>query len=153
MSLFWIIFPVVVFFVVLSWTDLKSHVGYAFCVSAQEGWWKFPLIWLQSFFLPVCFLSSDKSRVDLEAVSALERALRLAFSDPNVNVRYDTRLGSFEVIGHRNLTFEIPDKGSVEINGYDKLIPPRLAFMMLEIRRVTMKKLKAEKSKPKSLIS
>lgn len=152
MSLFWIIFPIVVFFVVLSWTDLKSHIGYAFCVSAQEGWWKFPVIWLESFFLPTCFLSSDKSKMDLDAVSALERALRLAYSDPKITINYDMRRDIFDIVGNRTVTFEMPEKGSVEINGYDKLIPPRLAFLMMAVRRKTMKKIKFEKNKRKSLI-
>lgn len=152
MSLFWVIFPVVVFFIVLSWTDLKSHIGYAFCVSATEGWWKFPMIWVQSFFIPVCFLSSEKSKIDFDAISTLERALRLAFSDPDITVNYDVRRERYEIIGKRTLIFEMPEKGSVEINGYDKLIPPRLAFMMMAIRERSQKQLKKEKTKRQSLI-
>lgn len=152
MSLFWIIFPVVVFFVVLSWTDLKSHIGYAFCVSATEGWWKFPVIWVQSFFIPVCFLSSGKSQIDYDAVSALERALRLAFSDPSITTNYDIRREIYEINGVRSLSFQMPKSESVEINGYDKLIPPRLAFLMMAVRDNVQKKVKAENSKPKSLI-
>lgn len=154
MSLFWILFPTIVFFVVLSWTDLQSHVGYAVCISKYEGWWKFPLIWLQSFFIPSCFLRSGRSNIDFDIVANVERACRIALSDdPKITLSFDKRRDIYEINGSRDLYFRFKDNDSVDVNGYDKLIPPRVAFLMLAVRDKINAKVKAEDLKPKSLIS
>lgn len=132
MSLFWTFFPLVVFVVVLSWTDLYSHIGYAFNISMSEGLHKFPVVWLQSFLIPVSFLKSEKSRCDYEVLSKLERALRLALSsDERVSYRYSEYNERYVISIESNMVqFSLTSK-SVEIDGCNKLIPPRIAFMML----------------------
>lgn len=154
MSLFWIFFPTVVFIVVLSWTDLKSHVGYAFCISKEEGWWKFPIVWLESFFLPTCFLCSDKSRIDYKSVSALERFLRSCLSDAD-GISYRTRRKDSYTIEYNNRTiyFSMVDGESVGIDGFDRLVPPRVGFLMLAAARKIKKSEKEIKPKKKSLFS
>lgn len=150
MSLFWIIFPVLVFLVVLSWTDLQTHIGYAFHVACEEGMWKFPLIWVQSFFIPVGFLCSGKSKYDFTLLSRLERELRISLSTDNVDDKFRSNNTSKQ-ISNGSMNFYIPKNAeSVEINGNDKLIPPRVAFLMMAVRSEANKIHK--NTKPKSLI-
>lgn len=150
MSLFWIIFPVLVFLVVLSWTDLQTHIGYAFHVACEEGMWKFPLIWIQSFFIPVGFLCSGKSKYDFTLLSRLERELRISLSTDNVNDKFYSC--DKKIFYHNgSINFYIPKNAeSVKINSYDKLIPPRVAFLMMAVRSEANKIQK--NVKPKSLI-
>lgn len=157
MSLFWIIFPIVVFIVVLSWTDMQSHVGYAVAISKEEGFWMFPVFWLQSFIIPTAFLRSGKARYDYDAISNLERALRLILSKSDgdsVMLKYHKTRDIYTISDKRttSTSFHIPKDGSVEIDGYDKLIPPRLAFLMIDIKKRAQKKRALEEKKPKSLI-
>lgn len=153
MTLFWFIFPIVVFVIVLSWTDLVSHVGYSVAIAKNEGWCKFPVIWFQSFFLPICFLKSGKSKIDYEAVSNMERACRLALSDTaDIKIQFSTYSRVYKIQGCWDVTFQLFNCDSVEINGHNKLIPPRVAFLMLAVRDKVDLLVKTTDLKPKSLI-
>lgn len=151
-----IIFALVVYCVVLSWTDLQSHVGYAYCIAKGEGWWKFPLIWVQSFVIPTSFLRSGKTQLDFSLLAKFERAARFALT-PNTNTAlvYDTRRNSYIIKSSQNkndINFSIPKNDSVEIDNYDKLVPPRLAFLMLACRSEAVKNVKEAKSKKVSIL-
>jgi|AGFS01.1.fsa_nt_gi hypothetical protein len=155
MSILAILGIIVLFCVVLSWTDLQPHVGYAFHVSAQEGWYLFPVIWFQSFFMYNCFLKSGKSKMDFELLTAMERALRMFFSkDENLSWAWDKNRGNYFEISppkRKTIRFTLQNDDSVEINGYDKLVPPRLAFQMMQaakiMKRTANKDAKSSKQK------
>lgn len=153
MSILEILGIIVLFCVVLSWTDLQPHIGYAFYVSAHEGWYLFPVIWFQSFFMYNCFLKSGKSKMDLELITAMERSLRIFFSkDEKLMWAWDKNRGNyFEItpLNRKSIRFTLPSDDSVEINGYDKLVPPRLAFQMMQAAKM-MKRLAAEDAKKNS---
>jgi hypothetical protein len=127
-----IIFVVLLFCVVLSWTDFQSHVVYAVVISSYEGWWKFPAIWFQSFFFTTSFLRSGKTALGYELITKFERAARMCLSGANdygITVR-----GGVYMIGNsrdESITFSIPSDDSITISGYDRLVPPRIAFLML----------------------
>lgn len=155
MTLFWILFPIFVYLVVLSWTDLQSHVGYAFNVSLEEGLWKFPVIWIQSFMIHSCFLKTGRSKYDYDTITNLERALRLAYNkeENDITVSIDSYRDTLDINGHRSLYYKIENgSNGVEVCGSYKLIPPRLAFMMMDLYSKCEKETDTKKRKEKTSI-
>ncbi|EAZ2022749.1 hypothetical protein BZF66_05515 [Salmonella enterica] len=140
----------ILFCVILSWTDLHSHVGYAFYVAKNEGWHLFPIVWFQSFFLPTAFLRSGKSAFDYTELSKLERTLRAYFSnEEGIEAEWESRRGRYFEIsrkGFKGIRFHIPKDDSVSINGYDRLVPPRLAFLMLACAKQIVNEHKKKKN-------
>lgn len=135
----------VIFCIVLSWLDLKSHVVYAIIVSAHEGWWKFPLIWFQSFLIPIQCLSTGKNVLDYDLLSTIERGARNILSD-NPQFKILCKRNVF-FIGNVNddddsITFSFPKGDCSNIDGRDRLVPPRIVFLML----ACMKKLEDPKA-------
>lgn len=127
------------FCVVLSWTDFKSHVAYSIIVADYEGWMRLPIIWFQSFLIPISCLCSGKSTMDLDLLSTVERAMRLALDD---NSNYKLKKISRGIWIYNNddpkndgVIFNLKDDDCVSINGYDRVIPPRIAFLMVECKK------------------
>lgn len=142
---------IILFCVILSWTDLQSHVGYAYYVAKNDGWHHFPIVWFQSFFLPTSFLRSGKSSYDYTELSKLERTLFAFFNnEKDIDYRWESRRGQYFEIerkGFKGIRFYLPKDDSVSINGYDRLIPPRLAFMMVACSKQIMKENLKKKDK------
>lgn len=159
MSLFWIIFPVVVFIIVLSFTDMKEHVKYSFKVAIEEGVFRFPIIWLLSFAIPSEFVKITNGSYDYDRISRVERALRSALSGKS-KYEYNARSGLYEITGldenSRLVYFTLPnrddDHTTVRILGSEILVPPRIAILMLKLADKADVEYRRNKKKKTSII-